>query len=446
MNEQRESPSAPTFDAGEPANPPPALVRWGVLVLVSVAMFGNYYAYDSIAPLADHLQRLLGFSDLQIGTLNAIYSFPNILMVLVGGLIVDRIGTRKATLAFAAVCLAGTVVTALSPSFVVMAAGRLLFGLGAESMIVAISVVLAQWFVGRQLGFAFGVNLAIARAGSYAADWSPTFAKPLYDSGWQQPLALAALMMAGAVVAAVGYYAAEVRAEKRYDLARPPAAERIVWGDVFRFDRSYWYVVGLCVTFYSVIFPFRSTFSIKYFQHAHGLDLAAAGEMNSHVFLAAIVATPLFGLLADKLGHRALFMAVGTFLLFACFPLLAYTGAGLWVPTVLLGVAFSLVPAILWPAVPYLVSAKRLGTAFGLMTMLQNIGLFACNLGAGALNDAAGASAENPGGYLPMLWMFGALSLVGFVFAFLLWKRETGPHGHHLEKPQPRAKLIDAAA
>jgi len=445
MSDEARTTNAATVPAmDEAAAPPPGVVRWTVLVLVSVAMFGNYYVYDSIAPLADHLQRLLGFTDTQLGTLNAIYSFPNILMVLVGGIVVDRIGTRKATLAFSAVCLAGAALTALSPSFVVMASGRLLFGLGAESMIVAITVVLAQWFVGRQLGFAFGVNLSIARAGSYAADWSPTFAKSLYDSGWQQPLALAALLMAAAVVATVGYYGVEARAEKRYDLARPQPADRIVWADVFRFDRSYWYVVGLCVTFYSVIFPFRSTFAIKYFQHAHGLPLDAAGVMNSHVFLAAIIATPLFGLLADKAGHRALFMAAGSFMLFACFPLLAYTDANLWVSTVLLGIAFSLVPAILWPAVPYLVSAKRLGTAYGLMTMLQNIGLFSFNLAAGALNDAAGAGAENPGGYLPMLWMFGILSLAGFVFAFLLWRRETGPDGHHLEKPQPRSKLIDA--
>jgi MFS family permease len=108
---------------------------------------------------------------------------------------------------------------------------------------------------------------------------------------------------------------------------------------------------------------------------------------------------------------------------------------------VLIGIAFSLVPAVLWPAVPYLVAPNRLGTAYGLMTMLQNIGLMICNLGAGALNDAAGAGAENPGGYLPMLWMFALLSLFGFAFAAALWRRETGPHGHDLEQPTPRSKL-----
>jgi MFS family permease len=423
------------YQASEQAAPRavPATVRWTVLVAISLAMFGNYYAYDAIAPVADLLQRALGFSDTQIGTLNAIYSFPNIVMVLIGGIIVDRFGTRRSTLAFAVVCAIGAAITAASPLFPVMAAGRLIFGVGAESMIVAITVAVGQWFVGRQLGFAFGVNLAIARAGSYSADMSPTWFKPLYDTGWQPPLWLAAGIMTGGVVAAFVYYLLERRAARRYHLQQPQPSDRFVWADLWRFDRSYWYIVGLCVTFYAVIFPFRSTFSIKYFQHAHGLSLQDAGAMNAYVFFAAIFATPLFGLLGDRLGQRSALMAVGSLLLAAVFPLLLYTNVTLWVATALIGVAFSLVPAILWPAVPYLVTPERLGTAYGLMTMLQNIAMMVVNVAAGALNDARGANEQNPDGYDAMLWLFFALSLMAFLFAIALRRRETTAGGHGLE-------------
>ena len=155
-----------------------------MLVAISVAMFGNYYAYDSIGPVADSLQRLLGFTDTQIGTLNAIYSFPNIVMVLIGGVIVDRFGTRAVDAGVrASSARSARSLTALSPLFPVMAAGRLIFGLGAESMIVAITVAIGQWFVGRQLGFAFGVNLSIARAGSYSADMSTTLVQAALRRG-----------------------------------------------------------------------------------------------------------------------------------------------------------------------------------------------------------------------------------------------------------------------
>ena len=414
-------------------NPPPAIWRWAVLVAISIAMFGNYYVYDSIGPVADSLQRRLGFTDTQIGTLNAIYSFPNIIMVLVGGVIVDRFGTRLSTLAFALICLVGAIITAISPLFPVMAAGRLIFGLGAESMIVAVTVAIGQWFVGRQLGFAFGVNLSIARAGSYCADLSTSWFKGLYDAGWQPPLLFAAAMSAVAVVGCIVYYALDRYLARRYDVPRPAPSDRFVWSDLWRFDRSFWYVVGLCVTFYSVIFPFRSTFAIKYFQHAHGLSLQDAGALNGYVFLAAIFATPAFGFMADMLGRRAAFMAFGCFLLAAVFPILAYTQINLWVTTVMIGIAFSLVPAVMWPAVPYIVEPSRLGTAYGLMTMVQAMGLTVMNLLAGALNDANHAGPDNPAGYTPMLWMFMILSLLGFVFAYALHVREVGPQGHGLE-------------
>jgi MFS family permease len=413
--------------------PAPSSVRWLVLVFSSLAMFGNYYVYDSIAPVADSLQKLLGFNDTQIGTLNAIYSLPNIVVVLIGGVIVDRFGTRLSTLIFAIICSIGAVVTAISPAFPVMAAGRLIFGLGAESMIVAITVAIGQWFVGRQLGFAFGVNLSIARAGSFSADKSTSWFKPLYDQGWQPPLLLAVGFMLIGVVACVVYYWMDRRLARNYDVPEPAPSDRFIWSDLWRFDRSFWYVIGLCVTYYSVIFPFRSTFAIKYFQHAHGVSLQEAGDLNASVFFAAIIATPLFGLMADRLGHRAAFMAFGCVLLAAAFPILAYTNANLWVSTVMIGIAFSLVPAIIWPAVPYLVEPNRLGTAYGLMTMVQAMGLTAINLVAGGLNDFYRASETNPAGYTPMLWLFLFLSLFGFLFAYALRVRETGPHGHGLE-------------
>src|SRR6202021_4117451 len=65
----------------EPSRP----FRWIVLIFISLTMFGNYYVYDCIAPIADLLAKQLGFSDSNIGLLQAIYSIPNVVMVLIGG-------------------------------------------------------------------------------------------------------------------------------------------------------------------------------------------------------------------------------------------------------------------------------------------------------------------------------------------------------------------------
>jgi MFS family permease len=190
------------------------------------------------------------------------------------------------------------------------------------------------------------------------------------------------------------------------------------------------------VLFYSVIFPFRSTFAIKYFQHAHDQSLEQAALLNSYVFLAAVFLTPLFGWSADKFGRRGWQMMIGSLLLPLSFLGLMSDEWGLWLTTVLLGISYSLIPAILWPAVIKLVPQRQLGTAYGLLFMIQAIGLTLANLAAGALNDAFGAGADNPAGYTPMLLFFGLLASSALIFAVALWRRESGPQGHGLEVPR----------
>jgi len=410
---------------------PPKSYRWLVLVVISLAMFGNYYVYDAVSPIADLLKAQLGFADSQIGLLQAIYSIPNVVMVLIGGFIIDRIGVRRGTLLFGALCFVGAAVTASTGTLAVMAAGRLIFGIGAESLIVAVTTALAKWFRGKELSFAFGVNLTIARLGSFAALNSPTWAKQGYDS-WQTPLLIAVAFATFCVVAPLVYWSMEGRAEQRYDLGATAATDKVVWSDVFKFGTSYWLIVALCITFYSGIFPFQ-TFAVKFFIEAHGATREFGGFLSSLLTLFAMVCTPLFGLLVDKVGKRSLFMMFGSTLLIPVYLMMAYTRVPLLVPMAMMGIAFSLIPAVMWPSVAYIVDQGKLGTAYGLMTMIQNIGLAGFNLLIGWANDTAGASASNPGGYALGMWMFSSLGFAGLLFAFLLRRRETGPHAHGLE-------------
>jgi MFS family permease len=393
---------------------------------VGAVMLGNYYGYDSVAPVAEQLTRELHFTDTQIGTLNAIYSLPNIFLVVLGGILVDRTSARAVTLATTALCLLGAVITALGTHFNVMATGRLLFGIGSETLSVATLVALAQWFTGRYFALLLAINISVARLGSYLADRSPSFAGDLYAHGWQAPLWLAAgfalLSFAGAVV----YFQVDRRESARGTLALPPPPDRFDWRHALSFKAEYWLLVAVCVAFFSVIFPFRSTFAIKYLQEAQGLTLAQAGELNSYVFLAAVFATPLFGLVLDRGGRNTPLLAAGSLLLPLSFLVLVGMPGGAGLSTALLGVSFSFVPAILWPSVVRYVAPEHLGTAYGLMTTLQNFGLFAANLIAGHLNDVNRASAANPAGYSAMLWFFGLLSLSAFVFTMLLWLRDPG--------------------
>jgi MFS family permease len=410
---------------------PSRLYRWIVLVVVSMTMFGNYYVYDCIAPIADLLVKQLGFSDANIGLLQAIYSIPNVFMVLIGGYIVDRIGTRKGIFIFGSLCLLGSILTILSGRLPVMAAGRLVFGLGAESLIVAVTTAIAKWFRGKELSFAFGINLTVSRLGTWLAQNSPSWAHSAYTN-WRSPLVISVGFATFCVTGAVVYWAMEVYAEKHFAVGQAGSTDKVVLKDIFKFGVSYWYIVALCIVFYSAIFPFE-TFAIKFFMDAHGTSRQLGGFLVSILTAFTMFGTPAFGLFVDRLGKRALLMMFGSMLLIPVYLMMAYTNVTLYVPMAMMGVAFSLIPAVMWPSVAYIVDQSKLGTAYGLMTMIQNIGLAVLNLLVGWANDYSHASAENPTGYRLGMWIFSGLGFLGVLFSFLLRRRELSGHGHGLE-------------
>ena len=409
---------------------PNRLYRWLVLIFVSLAMFGSYYVYDALSPLADVLKQQLGFTDLDIGFLQAIYSFPNIFTVVIGGFIIDRIGLRKSLMIFGVLCFVGPAITVMSGRLSIMATGRLIFGMGAESLNVAVVTALARWFKGKELSFAFGLNLTASRLGTFAALNSPTWARAAY-ANWRTPFLIALAFAALSLVGATVYWFMEAWAEKNYHLGEV-STDKVVFADLWKFGTSYWLIVALCIVFYSAIFPFQ-TFAVKFFMEAHGTSREFGGFLSSMLTLFAMIATPLFGLWVDRVGKRALLMMFGSLLLIPVYLMMGYTQVNLYIPMAMMGVAFSLIPAVMWPSVAYIVDQSKLGTAYGLMTMIQNIGLFGLNLLVGWANEYGHADASNPAGYHLGMWIFSILGILGVVFAFLLRQRELGPHGHGLE-------------
>jgi len=132
---------------------------------------------------------------------------------------------------------------------------------------------------------------------------------------------------------------------------------------------------------------------------AHGTSREFGGFLSSMLTLFAMIATPLFGQWVDRIGKRALLMMFGSLLLIPVYLIMAYTQVSLYIPMAMMGVAFSLIPAAMWPSVAYILDQSKLGTAYGLMTMIQNIGLFGLNLLIGWANNYGHADAGNPAGY-----------------------------------------------
>ena len=140
--------------------------RFTVLTFAALMAFGSYFAYDSVGAIETTLISVFHTDRAAIGGMYSAYSLAAIFAVLGAGVLIDRLGVRRASLICSTFVVVGAAIVATAPSMPVMYAGRVIFGIGSESMIVAQSAITARWFTGKELAMAFGITLTVSRLGT----------------------------------------------------------------------------------------------------------------------------------------------------------------------------------------------------------------------------------------------------------------------------------------
>ncbi|MCK7527631.1 MAG: MFS transporter [Ignavibacteriales bacterium] len=161
-----EAATAPPVGFFHPTRP---IYRFVNLLFISSLTFGSYFAYDIIGAIAPSLIEGLNASRATVGAFNTMYSVAAILVLLFAGVLIDRLGTRKSSIIFSVLVLAGAVLVWQARSIPLMFVGRFIFGAGAEPLVVAQSAMLARWFKNKELALSFGVALTVSRLGSLFA-------------------------------------------------------------------------------------------------------------------------------------------------------------------------------------------------------------------------------------------------------------------------------------
>jgi MFS family permease len=428
-------------------HPSRRLYRFTLLFIVSMLIYGSYFAFDSIGAIAPELKEKLGWTSAQIGTAYSMYSLAAIPIVLFGGILIDRLGLRGSSLIFSALVVGGSVIVAFSRSIGVLYVGRLVFGAGSEALIVTQNAILARWFKGKELALAFGLALMISRVGSIFSFNTEALVSKYYG-GFQYALWAAVLFCVVSLICNLIYIVMDRHGERSLDLPSPAAGDRISFGDIGKFGTSFWLVTALCVTFYSAVFPFTSL-STVFFHSEWGIPKTAgdqtggffmqavgnfrhmfstAGGITSIPMFASMCLAPFAGYLVDKVGRRATLMIIGSILFVPAHLVMGFSELYPAYPMMLLGVAFVLVPAAMWPSIPLLVPEERVGTAYGIVTAIQNIGLLSFPYLNGTLADTTGS-------YSASQTMFAGLGLVGLVCAVLLLMSDKKA-GRVLELPE----------
>ncbi len=446
--------------------------RWTALFIVSFTMFAGYYLADVMSPLQGMLEKQLGWNADSYGWFTGAYGWFNVFLffLILGGIILDKMGVRFTGLMAAAVMVAGAAIKywAISthaldgqtwlwgfPAQVWMAAlGYAIFGVGVEVAGITVSKVIVKWFNGHELALAMGLQLAIARLGTaLALSTSLPVAKAFNNVS--SPILICLIML---VIGMLAYFIYTLN-DKRLDNSIKAAKLNVETGsdpeEEFRIkdigkilmNKGWWYVTILCALFYSAVFPFLK-YATNLMILKFGVGENLAGIIPALLPFGTILLTPVFGNMYDRRGKGASIMMLGSLLIIIVHALFAVPFLNNYIIAIILmivlGIGFSLVPSAMWPSVPKIIPQSQLGTAYALIFYMQNIvALMSVPALIGWVLDRycqlpgkieiGGEMVTNYNYTLPMIifMMFGVL---GLLFAYLL-KVEDKKKGYGLELP-----------
>lgn len=378
-------------------------MRWGALAIVAFTMMAAYYVNDVVAPLKSMLEASpaengLGWTSSDFGIYTGAYSFLNVfcLMLIWGGLILDRFGIRFTGKLATILMVAGTwleyyamtsmvgttdMILGYKADVFIASAGYSVFGVGAEVAGITVTKMIAKWFRGKEMATAMGVQVALARVGSQAAY---AVAIPVARSfELTTPVLIGLVCLVGGMIAFFSFSVLDKKLDTQMEEIKDESSddEKFSFKDVATIlsNPGFWLIALLCVLFYSCVFPFQK-FASELMITKYSIDENVAGFFAGLPALGALILTPVFGGMVDKRGKAASIMMFGAaMLIFVHFvyALPFITGSYVAIAMmIILGIAFSLVPSAMWPSVAKIFPAHQLGTAYALIFFIQNIGLW----------------------------------------------------------------------
>lgn len=400
-----------------------ATARWIALFLLSFTMFFAYMFVDVLAPLKDLLETQRGWSSTNFGTVGGSEFFLNVFafMLIFSGIILDKIGVRRTALlsAFLMVTGAGIKLYGISETFLPTSSlyqaldgfslfglidplpasatlaciGFAIFGVGVEMAGITVSKAIVKWFRGKELALAMGLEMAIARLGVFAVfRLSPYLAN---DQFITKPVAVVTSFLLIGFLSFVVYFFLDKKldSQEHIELEKEDPFHVSDLKAIFT-SKTFLIVAGLCVLYYSAIFPFQK-FAPDMLSSRLEISSTDASKLFSFFPIGAMILTPLLGYFLDTKGKGASMLIIGAVLMTVCHLIFAFTPVKYFsypvaiAAIVVLGISFSLVPAALWPSVPKLVDNKVLGSAYSVIFWIQNIGLLVVPLLIGATLDAS---------------------------------------------------------
>ena len=275
--------------------------RWRVAILVCAAIAISYLDRQSLPVAVRAIQEEIPLSNTQFGDLTSLFLFAYALMYAGGGILVDRLGTRRGFLAIMIFWSLACASHALAAGFGMLALSRLLLGLGEGGGFPAATKVIAEWFPVAERSTAMGLVNAGTAIGAVAAP--PAIALILLHGSWRWVFVGCG---AAGLLWAAWWWAAYAAPPSRTEVRVAPGAsgrmDRPGWASLLTYRQVWGLVLAKFLT--DAAWFFYISWLPKYLYDARHFDVKQVGAYAWVPYAASGVGCLLGGWLSSALIRR----------------------------------------------------------------------------------------------------------------------------------------------
>jgi len=393
-------------------------MRWAVLACVATMPCGVHMCYKMTSGIQESLQyHSFGrqISTVEYSLLNSSVSWVNLVVPFFTGTLVDSRPTRMVAISSLLFGLFGQLlftIGVLVESFESAVAGRLIFGIGEGTVIVAQGAACAQWFQGGELTFA----IAITEMTHTIANWLGKIAVNMGFAlgNWRSSLWVGvAFCLIGIVFGFMFSFIEKVAERSCTWPTKKPSALELSFESFARLRISFW-ILLLIHLFAANVEHLFDTISADFIHVKWHAATEKAAWLSSLNYAFAIVLSPLIGWFIDRSSRWRMFVAMlGCCVMGSAHLLLGLTSTTPAVGLSMLSFPEAVMPTILRSSVPLVVRPSAVGLAFGTYEVAESLGK---TIGAplvGYIKDVNGSYAKDELG-------FAFVSFVAFILCILV--------------------------
>ena len=279
-------------------------LRWAMWSMPALLFLIAFFHRAAPGIIAKDLMQEFGVTSATVGLLAATYFYAYAALMIPSGLLIDAFGVRRVVAAGRLVMGLGAVGMGLATGQRALLAGRFIVGLGAAVTFIGTLKIATTWFPPSRFGFLSALTATVGIVGALAA--TAPLGWLVGVAGWRGALGIVGLVTVAA--SALGFAIVRDRPEAEGPDAEPVPGLRQVFGgmlDVLRNGHT-WppFLAFFCL--YSA-FGNLSLWVVPYLRDVYGLSGESAALYATAPTLPLLVSNPLTGFFSDRvLGRRKL--------------------------------------------------------------------------------------------------------------------------------------------